>query len=156
MPRLVGFTDTSGAQVSAELPYGSVSAARGLPLQEHLAATDLVPVMRAAVKTAEGNPRNHGVLSVKTANSADASRVLDNSIYNNYSRWVQAGKPGKFVDFMQKRWAPLGVSNDPKNLNKSWAPNVRRALQQNPNVDYSVLQANNIAMNQDPLGAFNV
>jgi hypothetical protein len=119
-------------------------------------ATDLVPQIAAAVKVAEGNPRNHGVLSVPTANAGEASKVLSNSVYNNFVRWNQAGRPGKFVDFMQQRWAPIGVSNDPNNLNKNWAGNVRKALQRNPQVDYPILQANDIAMGDSPLGVFSV
>lgn len=151
---LVGYPDDAGQVVPVEQPYGTKKYQGKLSLSNHMMANDLVPQISSAVKVAEGNPRNHGVLSVNTANGADASHVLDNSVYNNFVRWVQAGKPGKFVDFMQQRWAPLGVSNDPSNLNKNWGGNVRKALQQNPNVDYQALQANNIALNDSPLGAF--
>jgi hypothetical protein len=93
------------------------------------------------------------VLSVPTSGPAEASQVLDNSIYNNLVRWQEAGRPGKFVDFMQKRWAPIGAKNDPKNLNKNWAPNVREFLKKGP-IDYQELEANNLVMN--PMDAFNV
>jgi hypothetical protein len=152
--RLVGFPDSAGQMAQAEAPYGTSKYVGKLPLQAHLQATDLVPQMANAVKRAENNGRNHGVLSVNTANEAEASQVLDNSIYNNFVRWHQAGRPGKFVDFMQQRWAPLGVKNDPHNLNKNWAPNVRKFLQKDPNVDYDMLEVNDIAMS--PLGAFTV
>lgn len=156
MAKLVGYPDSSGYVVPVEQPYGSSKFQGKLSLQDHLMANQLVPQIAGAVKVAEGNPRNHGVLSVKTTDSNEASRVLDNSVYNNLVRWNAAGRPGKFVDFMQQRWAPIGVSNDPHNLNKNWGGNVRKALQSNPNVDYEALQANNIAMNQSPLGAFTV
>lgn len=149
---LVGYPDSAGQQVQVEQPYGTSKYAGKLSLQGQLQANDLVPQISQAVKVAENNPRNHGVLSVKTDNP---SKVLNDSVYSNFVRWDQAGRPGKFVDFMQQRWAPIGVANDPNNLNKNWAPNVRGALQQNPNVDYQTLQANNIAMNQNPMGAFN-
>lgn len=154
MPKLVGYPDSSGQVVSVPQAYGTSKYAGKLSLSAHMAANDLVPQLAKAVKLAEGNPRNHGVLSVPTHNEGQASKVLDDSIYNNLVRWHQAGRPGKFVDFMQNRWAPVGVTNDPHNLNKNWAPNVRKALQQDPQVDYPVLQANDIALNQSPLGAF--
>lgn len=154
MEQLVGYPDSSGHLVQAPSPYGTRPYKGKMSLQNHLMANDLVPQMTDAVKVAEGNPRNHGVLSVHTAGSGDASRVLQNSVYNNFVRWDQDGRPGKFIDYMQQRWAPIGVANDPKNLNVNWAGNVRKALKQNPNVDYDSLRANNIAMNQDPLGAF--
>ena len=92
-----------------------------------------LPLMAEAVKYAEGNPKNFGVLSVKTTNPG---KVLRNSVSNNYQRWATGQQPApwikevpkKFVDFMRRRWAPLkseGATNDPDNLNKNWAPNVR-------------------------------
>lgn len=153
---LVGFTDSAGQVAQAEAPYGTRKYLGKLSLMDHLNATELVPPISSAVKKAENNKRNHGVLSVTTSSSSDAEKVLDNSVYNNMVRWIQAGRPGKFVDFMQQRWAPRGVSNDPKDLNKNWAPNVRKFLKQDPNVDYDVLKSNNIVLNQSPLGAFSV
>jgi hypothetical protein len=93
----------------------------------------LDPVSRS-VKHAENNARNHGVLSVKTANASEASKVLKQSIINNYWRWISAmeslGEENvpPFVDFMQMRWAPIGAENDPDNLNVNWSPNVKSHL----------------------------
>jgi len=81
-----------------------------------------------AIKVAEGDPKRYGVRSVKVKSRAEAQKVLDNSVRNNILRWKKAGKPGKFVDFMQKRWAPVGAKNDPTGLNKNWGRNVRGAL----------------------------
>jgi len=150
---LVGYKDDANQVVQLPQKYGTKKYAGKLSLGAHLQANELVPQISSAVKVAENNPRNHGVLSVNTNNPA---KVLDDSVYNNFVRWQQAGRPGKFVDFMQQRWAPIGVKNDPKNLNKNWSKNVRGALRRDPNVDYEELQANNIAMNQSPLGAFTV
>ena len=33
---------------------------------------------------------------------------------------------GDFVDFLQKRYAPIGVRNDPRNLNVNWSRNVHK------------------------------
>ena len=81
-----------------------------------------------AIKVAENDPTRYGVRSVKVKSREEAQRILDNSVRNNRLRWEKAGKPGKFVDFMQKRWAPLKAENDPKGLNKNWSGNVRAAL----------------------------
>ena len=88
----------------------------------------IMPYIAKAIKTAEGNPRNFGVLSVPTSSSGEANTVLNNSIRNSIIRWIQAGQPIPFSEFMQKRWAPIGAENDPKNLNVNWLLNVETAL----------------------------
>jgi hypothetical protein len=94
--------------------------------QEQKTINWMRPYMNTAIKTAENNPKTFGVMGAK--NPTQANQVLNNSIQNDYIRWMMAKQPGKFVDFMQKIWAPIGVSNDPKNLNINWAPNVRKSL----------------------------
>jgi hypothetical protein len=91
------------------------------------------PKFNVAIKKAENNPRNFGVLSEEVSSPDKANKILNQSIDNNYWRWLQTSKDNmlpeeKFVDFMQQRWAPIGAKNDPKNLNKNWAPNVRKFL----------------------------
>ncbi len=105
----------------------------------------LSPKFNAAVKVAEGNEKNFGVLSVETDSPDEADKVLNTSIKNNFVRWLQAGQPSTFVDFFQQRWAPLGVSNDPNNLNQNWAGNVKKSLKSNlSEEDYQMLLDNNI------------
>jgi hypothetical protein len=102
----------------------------------------------------EEHKKNHGVLSVKTTNP---SKVLRNSINNNYDRWSSGQTPApwistsspRFVDFMQQRWAPIGAENDPKNLNQNWAPNVRMFLKQIlDKQQYQKARDLNLVMNQ--------
>ena len=103
-------------------------------------AQDVASPFASAIRVAEGNP-NYGVLSLHTS---DPRTIAANSVVNNIARWEAAGSPGKFIDFMQRRWAPIGAKNDPKNLNKNWAGNVRGALQKDPNVDYQFLKDQNL------------
>lgn len=35
---------------------------------------------------------------------------------------------GDFLEFLQKRYCPIGAKNDPRGLNKNWLKNVRRLL----------------------------
>ncbi len=44
------------------------------------------------------------------------------TIVKNRQRWD--GK-GDFIEFLGSRYAPIGVKNDPKGLNKNWVRNVR-------------------------------
>ena len=116
-----------GLGVTADGAYGPITRAA---LMEQFQAP-----MAEAVKFAENNKRNHGVLSVKTTNP---TKVLNNSVRNNLDRFMMGQSANenydnsntpRFVDFMQQRWAPIGATNDPKGLNKNWAPNVRHYLQ---------------------------
>jgi hypothetical protein len=114
--------------------------------------------MNEAVKFAENNKRNHGVLSVKTTNP---SAVLNESTTNNLDRFM-VGKPSndnydnsntqRFVDFMQQRWAPIGAENDPNNLNRNWAPNVRSYLKQQYPQQYPQWRQMNLVRNPQTVG----
>jgi len=130
------------------------------PAQEQNIST-LMPYFTKAIQGAENNKKNHGVLSVPVSSPEDATKTLQNSIYNNWVRWndakqgtlpkwdMPAGATGedRFVDFMQKRWAPLGATNDPDNLNKNWAPNVRELMKkQLTPKDYELLRALKIVL----------
>jgi len=91
--------------------------------------SDFVSHVGEAIKVAENDPTGRfGIRSETFKSVKDDQKTLDNSVRNNRKRWEKAGKPGKFVDFMGKRWAPIGAKNDPKNLNKNWPNNVRGAL----------------------------
>lgn len=98
-------------------------------IEEH--ATPYQKALAYAIAQAENDPSgNYGVRSVRPTDRRDAARILLNSIRNNEQRYQSAGSPGDFVDFMGRRWAPQGASNDPNNLNSNWPRNVRRFLNQ--------------------------
>jgi len=63
----------------------------------------------------------YGILSVKTNNPR---KVCYNTVRNNYKRWLKAGRPGTYLQFLASRYAPIGVSNDPRNLNSNWYRNL--------------------------------
>ncbi len=88
-----------------------------------------VDLMSEAIKRAEGDPL-YGVRSIPVDTPAQAKRITMNSVRNNYRRWVDAGKPDTFVDFMQRRWAPIDPEHDPEGLNENWAPNIKSILKQ--------------------------
>jgi hypothetical protein len=129
--------------------YGSLSLQGQLSASDEALIARYLPFFAQAVMQAENNPTNQGVLSVKTD---DPKKTVKDSVYNNFVRWKTGQtpapwikeKPEKFIDFMKLRWAPDGASNDPKNLNQFWAPNVRSILQKNLPQDYNALQQMNM------------
>lgn len=74
-----------------------------------------------AIRKAEGNP-NYGVLSVRTN---DHRRVCYNTVQNTHDRWLKAGRPGAFLDFLAVRYCPPSV--DPVG-HRNWKKNVRILL----------------------------
>jgi len=46
------------------------------------------------------------------------------TIMKNRERWKQAGKKEPFIQFLGKRYCPVGAENDPSGLNKHWIRNV--------------------------------
>jgi hypothetical protein len=87
--------------------------------------------MASAIFLAEGGKKAkvpYGILSVKVKDEADARRICLNSINNSWARWEKSGSPGDFITFFGARWAPVGASNDPRNLNSNWVRNVRAIM----------------------------
>lgn len=85
-----------------------------------------------AIYKAEGGAKArvpYGILSVKVSSEAEARRVCMNTIRNNHRRWERAGKPGLFLEFLARKYAPIGAANDPKGLNKHWLNNVQKLSQ---------------------------
>ena len=65
----------------------------------------------------------YGILSMPVKNEAHARRICLNTIRNNHKRWIAAGKPGDYLDFLADRYCPPSV--DPKG-NKNWKRNIKQ------------------------------
>lgn len=82
-----------------------------------------------AVVTAEGNIVRAVQCSVPSVTTRDqALRITARSIAHALSDFALATDRDGFVKFLGARWAPMGVANDPQNLNANWVPNVTRLL----------------------------
>lgn len=88
-----------------------------------------VDTLADAIYRAEGGAKArvpYGILSVKVANEAEARRVCENTIRNNWKRWQAAGSKGRFVDFLADRYCPpsadrAGNRNWKNNVSKLWS-----------------------------------
>lgn len=50
-----------------------------------------------------------------------------NTIKHAWKDFKATARPeSEFLPFLQKRYAPIGVANDPKGLNKNWLGNVTK------------------------------
>lgn len=80
-----------------------------------------------AIYKAEGGVKTrhpYGILA-KYKNTTPRQACL-NTIAHAYRDWD--GK-GDFIEFLGNRYAPIGVANDPTNLNKNWIKNVKYFLE---------------------------
>ena len=49
-----------------------------------------------------------------------------NTIRSKHREWVRLGSKGDYLVYLASRYAPIGVANDPTNLNKNWLNNVKK------------------------------
>lgn len=84
-----------------------------------------------AIYKIEGGARTRhpfGILSVACNGYSDCRRVCLATVKNNFRRWEKAGRPGDYLEFLARKYAPIGAENDPGNLNRNWLKNLRRVL----------------------------
>lgn len=85
-----------------------------------------------AIYLAEGGAKAKkpfGILSVPCSDYASCRKVCYNTVRNQYFRWIDGGRKGDYIDSLARRYAPIGASNDPSNLNANWRNNVLRLLE---------------------------
>lgn len=92
-------------------------------------------LMGAIRKAENGGPgREFGVVSIFAPDLDSQARAAAQTIANNVTRFqnqtglVAYGDDGRysdaFIEFLGSRYAPIGASNDPTNLNQYWVSNV--------------------------------
>lgn len=85
-------------------------------------------ILADAIYLAEGGSKTkypYGIISVKCSGETECRKICLNTIRNNHKRWLNSDKSLTYLEFLASRYAPIGVSNDPTNLNKHWLGNVQ-------------------------------
>jgi hypothetical protein len=67
----------------------------------------------------------YGILSVRVSSLEHARQIAYTTVQNNHDRWIKAGRPGEYLDFLADRYCPK--SADPRG-NKNWRANIRHFL----------------------------
>ena len=83
-----------------------------------------------AIYRVEGGSRArvpYGILSIKIRDEAHARRICLNTIRNNRVRWIKAGQPGSYLDYLADRYCPR--SADPIG-NKNWKRNIHKLVKE--------------------------
>lgn len=86
-----------------------------------------------AIVIAEGGTLEHLLKAVRCSmpgvqTTDEAIEVTCRTVAHHAVDFLLTGNPTGFVSYLGAKWAPLGVSNDPTNLNANWIPNVLRTL----------------------------
>lgn len=100
-----------------------------------------IPALCALRVAENGGPgREFGVLSIPAPTYRDQVQIAANSFRNSEARYKAAhdkearGEDGHYTDdflrFFSARWAPVGATNDPTNLNAHHAENLIRTYRQ--------------------------
>ena len=88
------------------------------------------PVLLQAVVDAEGNIVRAVQCSIPSVSTrAEALQITARSAVHAMCDWITSGgeeRQAGFIAYWAGRWAPIGASNDPTNLNVNWSSNVQR------------------------------
>jgi hypothetical protein len=102
-----------------ELPVIRVAAAR------NQCAGDLFYIL-LAIRMAENGRSGleFGVMHPKANDLDSQAGWAAATVVKNYQRWIKAGKPKGYIQFLGDRYCPVGADNDPNGLNRHWVGNV--------------------------------
>lgn len=153
--RIIGFLGGAATFVILTLLFAGVQACKREPTFREVASQEqfyLMPpgpfeigpgerlyllspeVILNAIRDAEGAPsygvmvlakRYNGHQNVPPSVGREAAAKL---VHKTYRRWRAAGRPGDFLAYLHRVYAPRGASNDPNDLNAYWLRNVNRHL----------------------------
>lgn len=85
----------------------------------------LDPQLLQAVVRAEGDIIKAVRITVPSVTTRQqALEILARSATHRMWEYVKAHSAPGYVEYFASKWAPLGVANDPTNLNANWARNV--------------------------------
>lgn len=80
-----------------------------------------------AIYVIEGGAKTkfpYGIKSINTNGDIDkARRICFNTVQNNHDRWIKAGRPGFYIDFLANKYCPPSAD---KQGNLNWKKNVRK------------------------------
>jgi len=119
-----GCTEASATEIPVKLAERAVLGTFFVPhsLDQQNALAD-------AIWHAEGGNKTnypYGIRSMNCDTVAECRRVCLNTIKNNVGRYETDAKGAKnYLEFLARRYSPIGARNDPESLNRHWLSNVK-------------------------------
>ncbi len=111
------------------LIFACISGRAHAEVYDSEAIADAIYVAEGGVKA----KKPYGVLAVICSNHQECREICLNTIENTFTRWQAEGSQGDFLEVLARRYAPIGVKNDPGGLNRHWLGNVRYYLAKQEN-----------------------
>jgi len=83
-------------------------------------------ILLRAIRKAENGRREiaFGIMDNRARTFKTQAGWCAATCYKNWIRWLDTDQEEPYLVFLQKRYAPIGVSNDPDSLNANWLSNV--------------------------------
>lgn len=78
-----------------------------------------------AIYITEGGANTRYPYGIKSVQTSNPRKICENTINNNYRRWIKAGSMGCYLDYLADRYCP--VVSDPVG-NERWKKNVHKLL----------------------------
>ena len=118
LPLILLGVATAAPDLKKELPVIRMAAERN-----HCTG-DLFTIL-LAIRMAENGRSGFefGVIAVKGTDLETQAAWAAATVVKNYQRWLGAGKPNDYIDFLGDRYCPVGVNDN--GTNKYWKKNVR-------------------------------
>ena len=76
-----------------------------------------------------GKGREYGIMDKRASTPDLQRRWCAATCWKNWLRWQKTDKQKPYLVFLRDRYAPIGVENDPDNLNANWLPNLVALLE---------------------------
>ncbi len=98
--------------------------------QKYFPAGEAYPVnpyaLLLAIRCAEGGRKGFefGIVAAKDTDLRTQAEWACATVKKNLERFRKSGEKD-IIEFLGKRWAPIGAENDPLGLNRHWVRNVR-------------------------------
>ena len=98
-------------------------------------SSESFPRLVQAMYLAEGGTDKTAIRAVqcslpKVSTIDEAIQVFCRTAAHHLCDYTSHLDPDGFVEYLGAHWAPIGVQNDPRNLNAHWGPNVKKVWRQ--------------------------
>ena len=115
--------------LSCNLTAFAAQTAQNQAITEKLDEATAERLVNAIFRIENSKKYPYGIKSIQIKGNTQEERELYsrriclNTVVNNHQRWLKAGKPGSYLDYLGGKYCP--ISADPKG-HRNWLVNIRK------------------------------